>query len=114
MEEHSRWQVGDEKNIDLQSDNWLGCKIKDLHLVLPKDIQFMQTSKIDSIMQEINQKIPHDLSILTPQIVEDILKINLSFDNTTIDKLIWKEFVNDDLYFKDVYNCIKRDHIYLS
>lgn len=67
--------------------NW-NKKIKDLHLVLSVDIQFMQSIKIVPIIQDINQNIHKDFFILTPKIVEDILKINLSFDNIIADKLI--------------------------
>lgn len=64
----------------------------------------MQTTKI-------NWNIPHGLSILTPQIVEYILKINMSFDNITSYEVIWTGFANGDLSFKDSYNYIKIDRI---
>lgn len=48
---------------------------------------------------------------MTPQIIKDILKINLSFDNTTPDKPIWTRHVNGDLPFKCAYKYIMRDQI---
>ena len=51
-------------------------------------VQFIQIVKVNLIIQHIDWNIPRDLSILPPQIVKDILKINLSFDNTIVDKLI--------------------------
>lgn len=77
------------------------------------NIQFMQIAKVNSIVHNINWNIPRGLSILTPQIVEVILKINLSFDNTIVDKFIWTRFLNVDLSFKDAYECIRRNHIEL-
>lgn len=49
----------------------------------------MQTTKVNSTTHDINWNILHGLSILPPQIIEEILHINLSFDNTIMDKLIW-------------------------
>lgn len=39
--------------------------------------------------QDFNWNIPHGLSILTSQFDENILMINLSFEYTTTDELIW-------------------------
>lgn len=75
------------------------------------NIQFMQTAKVNSIIQNINWNIPHGLSIFAPKIVEDILKINLWFDNTTPNELIGNRSTNSDISFKDAYNCIIRDHV---
>lgn len=75
------------------------------------NIQFIETAKVNSIIEDINWNIPHVLSIFSPQNFENILKINLSFDNTTTDKLIWTRYENDDLSFKDAYNCILMDSI---
>lgn len=86
-------------------------KIKDLLLVFIVHVQFIQIVKVNLIIQHIDWNIPRDLSILPPQIVKDILKINLPFDNTIVDKLIWKLFTNCDLYFKDIYNCMRRGHV---
>lgn len=54
LEEHSRWWFGNGKKIVLRVNNWLKYKIKDLHLVLPMDIQLMKTSQSNSIIQDIN------------------------------------------------------------
>lgn len=43
--------------------------------------------------------------------MEDILKINLSFDNVIVDKLVWTGSVNSDLSFKEACNYIRRGHI---
>lgn len=45
------------------------------------------------------------------KLLKKILKINLPFDNITVDGLIWTKFGNDGLSFKDAYNCIRMDHI---
>lgn len=49
----------------------------------------MQFIKVDLIIQYINYNISRGLSILRRQIIEDILKISLSFDNIASDELIW-------------------------
>lgn len=68
----------------------------------------MPTTKDNLIIQDINWNIYNGLSIFSLQIYEDILKINLKFDNTTTNKLIQIGSLNGDISFKDANDCISR------
>lgn len=84
-------------------------KNKDLHIVwifnlykLLRSIQLSNTSIRIFLM---------GLFLLPPQFFEDILNINLSFDNVIADKPICTRSPNNDISFNDAYNCIMKDHI---
>lgn len=74
IEDHTCWKIGNGLKIDLWLDKWLPYKIKDMHMILSENLQYLQYSFISNIMQNRNWNIPTMLQYYTPKIAKDILE----------------------------------------
>ncbi|PNX56223.1 reverse transcriptase, partial [Trifolium pratense] len=88
VKEHSFWLLGDGSRINFWTDKWLqDSSIADI-IQIPPNVSHLLSSKVSEYLHELNWSIPQFISLIHPNLIEDIKKLVLPIIPFP-DKLIW-------------------------